>query len=469
MNSNSFLNKFINEKDRLDPESYRKGRFFVISNWIFFIFCLLGEVWVLTSDFSGDNQFGAALGNGILILVMVAMFYAYKKYGKRVLWVNIISVLGYMSNIGTYNFSGGIYSSDLVNGVIICSWIFLVADKKSGLTWFAITFLTITFFYIADVYGLKDFKSDAIAQGSYYPYFNYGFGCVFAAIIITLHENNKEKYLKDLKNSKLEIETKSKELETKNEEIVSSINYAKRIQYAMLPHEETIYRGVPLSFIFYQPKDIVSGDFFWYHEIDKDNYIIVAADCTGHGVPGAFMTVIGSNLLTQIVAESGITQPGQILQELDKRITNTLKQQKEHQHLIQDGMDMALLKVNKAAKEFSYTSAKRPAIFIRNKQLQELKGSKNTLGGLRSGNKHFEEIKIKYEEDDMIYLFTDGYIDQFGGADNKKFMIKRFRELLVNIQPLSINEQKEKIASNIEKWIGHNEQTDDILVIGIRF
>jgi len=132
-------------------------------------------------------------------------------------------------------------------------------------------------------------------------------------------------------------------------------------------------------------------------------------------------------------------------------------------------MDLALLKVNKSTREFIFTSAKRPAVFIREKQVQEFKGSKNTLGGLRTGEKTFEEIKMKYQEDDIIYLFTDGYIDQFGGDNNKKFMIKRFRELLLDIHQLPMQEQKNKLENTINKWIGKNEQTDDITVMGIRF
>jgi serine phosphatase RsbU (regulator of sigma subunit) len=173
----------------------------------------------------------------------------------------------------------------------------------------------------------------------------------------------------------------------------------------VLPQEESIYRSIPLSFILYKPKDIVSGDFFWFHEIDKDNYIIVCADFTGHGVPGAFMTVIGSSLLNQIVIDNKITKPSTILYELDKLINITLKQRKEHEHYVQDGMDLALLKVDKSKNEFIFTSAKRPAILISNKQMQEFKGSKFTLGGMVSGEKVFEEIKMKYTEDDVIYMF----------------------------------------------------------------
>ncbi|HET6990109.1 MAG TPA: SpoIIE family protein phosphatase, partial [Bacteroidia bacterium] len=283
---------------------------------------------------------------------------------------------------------------------------------------------------------------------------------------IVISKNVAERQISLQKN---QLQKNNRELGMKNEDIVSSINYAKKIQYAVLPNEETIYRSIPLSFIIYKPRDIVSGDFFWFHEASADIYTIVAADCTGHGVPGAFMTVIGSNALTQTIIENKITKPSEILTELDNRVTHTLKQEKTHYGLVQDGMYLALLKINKQKKELIFTSAKRPAFFIRNGILREIKGSKNSIGGLKSETKKFEEIIINYEEDDMIYLFSDGYVDQFGGTSNKKFTTRRLRELLLSIYQLPVNEQKSRITETFDKWKGNNEQTDDMLVIGIRF
>lgn len=181
------------------------------------------------------------------------------------------------------------------------------------------------------------------------------------------------------------------------------------------------------------------------------------------------MTVIGSNILSQIVKENKVTNPAEILIQLDQRINETLKQDNSRFSEVQDGMDLALIKVDKANKSFVFTSAKRPAIFIRDQKMSEFKGSKLSIGGMRSGEKKFEEITMDFQQDDVIYLFTDGYIDQFGGKENKKFMIKRFRELLLSINKLGMPEQKRKLDEAITAWIGNNEQTDDIQVIGIRF
>lgn len=272
-----------------------------------------------------------------------------------------------------------------------------------------------------------------------------------------------------IRDQRLKLEINSRELEVKNKDVTDSINYAKRIQYAVLPQEETIYRSIPLSFIFYKPKDIVSGDFFWFHEISRDEYIVVCADCTGHGVPGAFMTVIGSNLLNQTVIDNKIYEPAKILQELDDQINFTLKQQKDTSVSVQDGMDLTLLKVNKAKKEFVITSAKRPVMLIRNNEIKEIKGSKFSLGGMRTGNKEFSEVVMNYMEDDLLYMYTDGYTDQFGGEKAKKFSTKRLRELLSEISKLPVLEQKDRIASAIANWKGNLEQVDDMLVMGVKF
>jgi serine phosphatase RsbU (regulator of sigma subunit) len=277
-----------------------------------------------------------------------------------------------------------------------------------------------------------------------------------------------------LKNIELEkaysiIKEKNNEIEEQRRDIISSINYASRIQYSVLPNAEVISSNIGSSFIIYKPKDIVSGDFYWFYAIDKSNYILVCGDCTGHGVPAALMTVIGSNLLNQIIAGHKITQPSEILLVLDNFINLTLRQQTMHDHLVQDGMDLSLLKVDKIKKEFIFCSAKRPALFIRGGEMQELKGSKHSLGGMITGCKVFAETKVNYSENDMIYLFTDGCTDQFGGEHNKKFSSRQLRELISTGCTLSMLEQKAKIEQALDNWKGRTEQTDDILLMGIRF
>jgi serine phosphatase RsbU (regulator of sigma subunit) len=290
--------------------------------------------------------------------------------------------------------------------------------------------------------------------------------CVYTIYRSVVTRNVAEQ---EIHKQKKLVEVSNRLLESKNEDILSSIHYAKRIQEAVFPPEDRVQRDIPLSFIFYKPKDIVSGDFFWFHSIDEHRYILAVADCTGHGVPGAFMTVIGSNLLNQVVIENNIRQPGKILEELDLRLTATLRQEKQHRGLVQDGMDIAIIYVDRTEKQIHFSSAKRPAIFTRNGKLEEFKGSKLSIGGLRTEIKHFEEISITYEQDDCLYLYSDGIVDQFGGEQNKKLTTKRLREKILSISEFPVHEQSRQVENLFESWKGNNEQTDDALMIGIRF
>jgi serine phosphatase RsbU (regulator of sigma subunit) len=172
--------------------------------------------------------------------------------------------------------------------------------------------------------------------------------------------------------------------------------------------------------------------------------------------------------LNQTVIDNGVFEPGKILAALDNQINFTLKQQSDHNVSVQDGMDLTLLKVNKIKKEFVITSAKRPVYLVRDSEIQEIKASKFSLGGMRSGEKIFNEVKMNYTENDTLYLFTDGYADQFGGEKSKKFTSKRMRELVLEACKLPMVQQKQKIASTISEWRGNLEQVDDMLVMGIK-
>lgn len=342
---------------------------------------------------------------------------------------------------------------------------FLMLGRKWGI---ALTLLVLFGFFVGTYNELSNFSlfhfPPEYTDPQDMPLMRY-----FTIVPILLNTFLISKFVKARSEAEVQIKNQKIKLESKNKDITDSINYARKIQHAVLPQEENIYRNIPLSFIVYKPRDIVSGDFFWFHEVDKDNYFMVCADCTGHGVPGAFMTVIGTTLLNQIIIENKLMSPSAILTELDKKINITLKQEQEGSISVQDGMDLSLIKVDKAQKEFIFTSAKRPAIFIRNREMQEFKGSKASLGGMRMGEKQFEEIKIKFLKDDIIYVFTDGYPDQFGGEKGKKYSSRRLKETLLDIHQCSMPEQKQKLESTIDNWKGTLEQVDDISIMGIRF
>jgi serine phosphatase RsbU (regulator of sigma subunit) len=467
MAETAFVDNFIYYKDKKDPQNHLKGKFFVWSTLLFFFLCLSAIVYYpITQPALLREQILLFVFNIIFTAGILALILIYKKYGGRVIMVNIITGFGFLGSFAAYN-GGGIFAPDNMWGFLISSWVFLVANRISGIVWMMLTILEYIILYYAELQGWKDFRADLNRIDSVYFFINLLLGSVFLLLIMHLHEKSKDSFLRVILDSKAELEAKSEELEIKNKDVTDSINYAKRIQYAVLPHEETIYRNIPLSFIYYKPKDIVSGDFFWFHEINKDESILVCADCTGHGVPGAFMTVISSSLLNQTVIDNKIYKPSDILVELDRTINFTLKQQKDT-YSVQDGADLSLIRINKATKEVIITSAKRPVVFIRDKQLQEFKGSKFSLGGIRTGEKNFDEIRLNYQEEDVLYFYTDGYTDQFGGEKGKKYSSKRLREFLMSIHKLPMAEQKQKLDSEMNKWQSGLDQVDDMLVIGIK-
>ena len=256
------------------------------------------------------------------------------------------------------------------------------------------------------------------------------------------------------------------EIEIKHKEIIDSVNYAKRIQEAILPTRAEISNRLPTSFILFKPRDIVSGDFYWFSNKDGKS-IIAAVDCTGHGVPGAFMSMIGNTLLNQIVDEKGVTEPHRILQLLNEEINNSLKQTQAESES-RDGMDVAICSFNSEKTELNYAGAMRPLYFVRNNELVETRASKFAIGGRDyDENKVFVDHSFSLQKGDTIYISTDGFADQFSPAD-KKLMTKKFKEILLSIQDKTMEEQKDHLDEFIENWKGSLEQTDDILVIGIR-
>lgn len=255
-------------------------------------------------------------------------------------------------------------------------------------------------------------------------------------------------------------------IEEKNKDITDSINYAKRLQNAILPSKEAVNRILPEHFILYQPKDIVSGDFYWVSQHDNKS-LFAAVDCTGHGVPGALLSIVGHNAINQSVNEAGITQPSKVLDSMSRIIKNVLNQDKENE--IRDGMDMALCMFDKTTNTLEYSGANNPLYIISDEKLMVVKPSRMTVGSIEDPDKEFFiNHTLQVKKGDCIYIFSDGYVDQFGGNDNKKFKTSRLQELILSINKNSMEEQKKVIHQKLKNWQGNNEQVDDILVIGVR-
>jgi len=258
-------------------------------------------------------------------------------------------------------------------------------------------------------------------------------------------------------------------IEQKHQDVTESITYAKRIQSAILPLISVIQAAKPESFVLYIPRDIVSGDFYWFLE-KGDKIYLAAVDCTGHGVPGAFMSMVGHTLLNEIIDQKGISDPGMILNELDNSVRFVLKQD-NFESSTRDGMDICLVIFEKNKNTIEYAGANRPLWIVHEHEgsfsLEEIKATKTAIGGIREEEVNFESHKIAVNSGDSIYLSTDGYADQFS-ADDKKFMTRKLKDLLLSVQDKSMKEQMQFLEEYHAEWKGSAEQTDDVLVIGVR-
>ena len=264
---------------------------------------------------------------------------------------------------------------------------------------------------------------------------------------------------------KEEVEKQKEKVTELYKDLKDSINYAKRIQQSILPVDDQVRTLFPESFIFYRPKDIVSGDFYWIKQASNKK-LFAAVDCTGHGVPGAFMSLVGYNMLNQVTKV--FTRPSQVLNNLN-RVSSELLGDQDGGGEIHDGMDLAMCSYDELTGELEYAGANCPLFLIRDGELQETRPDKHAIGSFRYGQRQYTNHKLQMRPGDQIYLFSDGYSDQFGGTKGKKFLKKRFRQVLLSICHLPMVEQRSEIHKTWVQWKGTEEQVDDILVMGIRF
>jgi serine phosphatase RsbU (regulator of sigma subunit) len=278
-------------------------------------------------------------------------------------------------------------------------------------------------------------------------------------IYLKYRQSQKQKIL--ISNQKREMQFQKELVEEKNKDITDSMVYASSIQKAIITSEEYISEMFKEFFVFYKPRDIVSGDFYWAYETSDGKKLIAVGDCTGHGVPGAMMSMLGTAFLNEIVVEGGIHKPSDVLNKLRKQIQNAL-----HSEDRKDGMDMSFCRIEN--NKLTFSGANLPLYLLRKGDLQEVKGNKQPVGFVPHEEKSFTDQEIILQPDDQIYLFSDGYADQFGGEKGKKYKYKTFRDKIRGLSGMSLKQQKKIIVDEFDNWKGDLEQLDDVCVVGVK-
>ncbi|OQX96848.1 MAG: hypothetical protein B6I24_10680 [Bacteroidetes bacterium 4572_128] len=289
------------------------------------------------------------------------------------------------------------------------------------------------------------------------------------AIIIAIWffklKRKQEKANKSLQEKNIKIKKQRNEIQKNHRKITDSINYASRIQNALLPNENDFKENLKKHFIFYKPKNIVSGDFYYFKKIDE--YIIIAAaDCTGHGVPGAFVSMLGIAFLNEIIRKKEIKTAAEVLEELRIYVKTSLKQKGENYDETKDGMDIAMCVINEKTNILQFAGAYNSLYLVRDNELKIIKATRNPIG-IFLKEKPFVNNIIQLNKNDKLYMFSDGYIDQFGGKKGRKFQTRNFNKLILKISNENFSEQKQILEKTIERWKNGIEQNDDILIIGI--
>ncbi|HYG51769.1 MAG TPA: SpoIIE family protein phosphatase, partial [Flavobacteriales bacterium] len=343
--------------------------------------------------------------------------------------------------------------------LIMCMIVVIFYDNKLLIKFFWVATIALFFgllFYMRGRHGILEMGPEFDNLRYNVGYANLFVLFVLVCILILFFKNENLKYQE-------EITEKSAIIEEKNKEMLDSINYAQRIQSGLLPSKQVLSEIFPGSFLYFNPKDIVSGDFYWLHQKDQVTWI-ACGDCTGHGVPGALMSVLGINLLNDIVESNKAHEPAQILENLRSGIIKSLH--KENKGEYKDGMDISLLKIERNAGKLTYAGANNPIYKISGNNLEEFKATKQPVG-LSHDMKPFEQVQINYSKGDHIILFTDGFADQFGGKSNKKYMYKPFKEFLVKIIRENANAEQ-SLHTEFSAWRANVEQIDDVCIVGIR-
>ncbi|MCD6065350.1 MAG: hypothetical protein K0S33_176 [Bacteroidetes bacterium] len=431
-------------------ELRNKLRVFNSANMVIFLisffYCLVG---ITNGFYIAACVTGYSMASNVFAFCLVK----HKKYDfafHYTIWYGFAFLTAFSSLFGKANNS---YYYFLFMPVA-CNILF---DKK-GIT---VTYVVISaLLMIANVYWVDNYQPyyPTRAWMLYMSYPNILGAAMLIFLGVRLFKVENHKYAN-------QIEEQKEVLEEKNREITDSINYAKRIQSALIPSEEEFTRHFKESFVLFKPKDIVSGDFYW---VTKKNGMIfyATADCTGHGVPGGFMTMLGVSFLDQIINDSNILEPARVLDILRDRLISTLKQTGNAGEN-KDGMDIVLCRIEEGSKKLTYSAANNSLYIYRDGSFNEYKPDKQPCGFYHE-LKPFTQKEIDLQPGDVIYTFTDGFADQFGGPKGKKFKYKKLEQAIIDFQVRPLSEQRNELNRSFENWRGNLEQIDDVCIIGIR-
>ena len=423
-------------------------------NYICFIGVITGFFYSIIFLFLGD--YIPAILDTVLVSLFLPSLILNKKF--RYFTARILLILN--SNIAVLSVVivyGNMYPNDLFFIVTSLFGVIIFKNKRQG---FLSLMVALIFYMISKIYLEHYSPLYQIGEDLIYPFSLIGLvSIVIITYLLTTYIKNENQ------NYEKQITDINEDLNYKKSYILNSLKYASRIQKAIIGGKEDILKKFNDGFIIFKPKDIVSGDFYWFAEVG-DNKIIAAADCTGHGVPAAFMTIMGNNFLNEIVFDDTILSPEKILEVLDKKIVKQLVQVNGKD--VNDGMDISILKINKKNKNIEYASAMNSIIRVSNNELSTMRGARFPVGSNQYGTtKEYFKTSINYNEGDKFYLLTDGYQDQFGGQKGKKFLKKNLHKFIQEIHNLPMSGQREQLETKLREWQQNEVQTDDILIIGL--
>ncbi len=442
----------------------------VLANRLIFIIFLIAVSYIPIYIFLGATKL---LTLAIALTVLSSIVIYVNKQGKHQLAL-VLLIFSLTGCIISLSFIDTIMSYEINRGMI---HLFLLSILSIGITFIKnlkygvlISVLILISFGIMELVKYKSNYSIKEVDINHVILHFVNTSTIFIVIIYSVFHYKMVSlhYSVNLINQKIRLEKQHVQLEKNHEEVRNSIEYAKRIQAAILSSDKLIKKYFSDSFIIYYPKDIVAGDFYWTQKID-DHILFAVADCTGHGVPGALVSVVCNNALNRAVREYKLPTTGEIL---DKTRALIIKEFEKSEESVQDGMDIALIKMPVNAKEgetvsIEYSGANNPLWIIRDHQLMEYKPNKQPVANYERPTP-FKTHTIDLKKDDCLYIFSDGFVDQFGGAYGKKFKNNAFRKLLINVHRLPMQEQRKRIKNEFRNWKGDYDQIDDICVIGAR-